>query len=208
MGDRTDLERLARAAANLVAPGAGRKALPGLLVFTDPDRSGDLEALAGRLPTGSALVYRAFGAPDAVQVGRTLRGLTRARGALLLVGADDALAQAVRADGVHLPQRLARRARRLRARHPDWLITTAAHSLATGRAALRHGADATVVSTVFPSASASAGAPMGAAGLARVVRRLAGPVYALGGVNLQTIGALRVCGAIGVAVVGAAMPQP
>ena len=54
-----------RRTAALLKPAAGeRKRLPRLLVFTDPQRTPNLEALARALPRGAALVYRSFGAPD------------------------------------------------------------------------------------------------------------------------------------------------
>jgi thiamine-phosphate pyrophosphorylase len=202
------LERLARAAANLGGARLGRKPLPPLLVFTDPERTPDLEALAAGLPPGSALVYRAFGADDALERAKPLREITLRRGVLLLIGADDRLADACDADGVHLPERLIHRLPRILARRPGWHVTTAAHSLAAARRGLRLGADAVVMSTVFPSLSPSAGQPMGAAAFARRVRRLGGAVYALGGVNAQTIAGLKGSGAVGVAVVGAAGPLP
>jgi thiamine-phosphate pyrophosphorylase len=57
-----------------------RKALPPLLFFTDPARTPDPEAAARRLPKGAAVVFRAFGAPDAEARARRLRALCRARG--------------------------------------------------------------------------------------------------------------------------------
>lgn len=199
------LEALGRAAATLGGQGLGRKPLPPLLVFTDPRRTPDVENLAAGVPKGSALVYRAFGAEDALSTALRLREITARRGALLLIGADDRLARQAEADGVHLPQRLAWRLPRLLARFGAWHVTAAAHSLAAARKGLRLGADAVVLSTVFPSVSPSAGAPMGPAAFARAVRRLRGPVYALGGVNMQTITELQGSGAAGVAVVGAAV---
>lgn len=202
------LERLAKTAATLGGAGLGRKPLPPLLVFTDPARTPDPVALAGRIPAGSALVYRAFGADGALETARALREATRRRGALLLIGADHRLADRADADGVHLPQRLAWRLPRILSRRGAWLVTAAAHGPAAARRALRLGADAVVLSTVFESASSSAGEPMGADVFARRVRRLAGPVYALGGVNVQTIGGLAGSGAVGVAMVGGAeFPQ-
>ena len=175
-----------------------------MLVFTDPDRTPDLQALATALPEGSGLVYRHFGTDDALEQAHRLRRLTRDAGALLLIGADHRLADAVDADGLHLPERLAHRLPRILSRRPAWYVTAAAHSPAAGRRGLRLGADAVVVSTLFASASPSAGDPIGAIAFKRLIRRLDGPVYALGGVNMQTIAELRGSGAVGVAVVGAA----
>ncbi|MDP3746034.1 MAG: thiamine phosphate synthase [Phenylobacterium sp.] len=190
---------MARTAAALGARAAWRK--PSLLFFTDPERTPDIEAAMRRLPRGSAVVYRAFGAPDAEPRARRLLVLARTRGLKLLIGADAALALRIRADGVHLPERLAARARGLR--HRGLLVTTAAHALPAARRALAWGADAVVVSAIFPSASPSAGPPMGPVRLAGLVRATGGPVYALGGVNDKTARRLLPTGVVGIAAVEA-----
>lgn len=194
---------MARTAALLGRRAHGRKRLPPLLFFTDPGRTPDPAAAAARLPRGSAIVFRAFGAPDAAAQGEALRCLARQSRLILLVGADDRLAARIGADGVHLPERQAHRARRLKALHPRWLVTVAAHSAIAARRAFLSGADAVVVSTVFPSASPSAGAPMGPIRLARLARGAGGPVYALGGVNDQTARRLKDVGLVGLAAVEA-----
>lgn len=178
-----------------------RAALPSLLFFTDPARTPDPEAIAARLPPGAAVVFRPFGAADAEARGRRLAGIARGRGLLLLVGADADLARRLGADGVHLPERLAHRARRLKAAHPRWIVTAAAHSPRAARRALSAGADAAVVSTVFASRSASAGAPMGPIRLAILVRRAGGAIYGLGGVDNKKARLLKDTGLVGVAAV-------
>jgi thiamine-phosphate pyrophosphorylase len=65
----------------------------------------------------------------------------------------------------------------------------------------RAGADALVVSPIFPSASASAGKPLGPLRLARLVRLSRVPVYALGGVNERTARRLLGVGVAGLAAV-------
>ncbi len=178
-----------------------RKALPALLFFTDPIRTPDPEAVALTLPRGAAIVYRTFGAPDALARARRLRRIATERGLKLLIGADAALAQAVEADGVHLPERLAHRARRLKAARPDWIVTTAAHSTMAARHGLAAGADAVVVSAIFRSNSPSAGQAIGPIRLALLVRAARGPVYALGGLNNKTARRLRDAGLVGLAAV-------
>jgi thiamine-phosphate pyrophosphorylase len=183
--------------------GGGRKGLPPLLFFTDPQRTPEPERIAERLPRGSAIVYRAFGAPEAGACGRRLAAIARRRGLKLLVGADETLAYSLGADGVHLPERLAHRARRLKAGHPRWTVTCAAHSLAAARRALALGADAVVVSTIFESRSASAGRPMGPVRLALLVGGAAGPVYALGGITHEKARRLAGVRLVGLAAVDA-----
>ena len=175
--------------------------MPPLLFFTDPTRTPDIEATARRLPRGSAIVFRTFGAPDAELRARRLAQIAAERGLMLLIGADAGLAARVGAHGVHLPERLAGRARRIR--RSGWIVTAAAHSLSAARRGLAAGADAVVVSAIFPSNSPSAGAPIGPLRLARLVRAASGPVYALGGINDKTARRLLPAGLVGLAAVEA-----
>jgi thiamine-phosphate pyrophosphorylase len=198
-----EMEALSRTAARLRPWLVRGKPLPGLLFFTDPDRTPDPEGVAERLPRGTGVVFRAFGAADAKARGLRLRDITRRRGLLLLVGADADLAAAVEADGLHLPQRLSRTLPDLRAAHPDWLITVAAHDQLAAQAAAAAGGDALVASPVFPSRSPSAGPPLGVEGLKRIVEAVETPVYALGGVRADTVEQLLGSGIVGIAAVEA-----
>ncbi|HZZ34812.1 MAG TPA: thiamine phosphate synthase [Caulobacteraceae bacterium] len=179
----------------------GRKPLPPLLFFTDPARTPDAAAVIARLPRGSAVVFRAFGRADQLAQAPVLAALARRRGIAFLVGADIALAMALRADGVHLPQRLAARARVARSLRPGWIVTVAAHSLPALRVARQVHADAAVLSPVFASASPSAGAPLGVVRFAGGVRAAGIPVYGLGGINAKTARRLLGSGAIGLAAI-------
>jgi thiamine-phosphate pyrophosphorylase len=154
------------------------------------------------------VVFRAFGAADALARARRLRTIAARRGLTLLIGADPGLAAACRADGVHLPERLAGRAGRLKAARPGWIVTAAAHSLPAVRRAARAGADAVVISPIFPSASRSAGRPIGARGAAAIARRAGAPVYGLGGVGNENAPFLKDTGLAGLAAVeGLASPR-
>jgi thiamine-phosphate pyrophosphorylase len=173
------------------------------LFFTDPARIADPEAILSRLPRGSGIVYRAFGAPDALTLGRRLGGLARRKGIAFFVGADAALARSLRADGVHLPERLAFRAGVNRSLRRRFRLTGAAHGMAAVLRARGAGLDALVVSPVFPSASPSAGRPLGTRRLAALARASPAPVYALGGVDAFTARGLARTGVIGFAAVEA-----
>jgi len=197
------MEALSRTAAGLRPWLVRGKPLPNLLFFTDPVRTPDPERVAEHLPTGAAVVFRAFGAADAVERGSRLREVTRRRGLLLLVGADETLARSVEADGLHLPERLAAELPRLRAAHPDWLLTIAAHDEAAAKLGEKVGADALVVSPIFPSSSSSAGASLGVEGLKGIVRAVKTPVYALGGVRANTVARLAETRIVGIAAVEA-----
>ncbi len=169
------------------------------MFFTDPLRTPDPEAIAHRLPRGSAIVFRAFGQADALARAQRLKRIARARGLKLLIGQDTALAHRVGADGVHLPERLAHRAGPLKRARPGWIVTAAAHSPRAARTA--RAADAVVLSVVFASASRSAAAPMGPVRLAACVRQTGGAIYALGGVTNETARRLKDAGLVGLAAV-------
>ena len=149
------------------------------------------------------MIFRAFEAADGEARGRRLAAVARRRGLVLLAGADAGLASRIRAAGVHLPERAARRAGALRRAHPRWLATAAAHDARAIRRARLAGVDAVLVSPVFASASPSAGRPLGVVRFAALVRGAGLPVYALGGVNARTARRLLESGAIGVAAVEA-----
>ena len=177
------------------------KRLPVLWFFTDPDRTPDPAAVAVRLPRGSGVVFRGFGRLGAAETAAQLAMIARRRGLVLLIGADEDLAVSVGADGVHLPERDLVMARRLRARHPRWLITGAVHSPRALAKADAAGLDAVFLSAVFPSNSPSARAPLGPLRFSLLAREAATPVIALGGVNGRTAARLAQTRAAGIAAV-------
>jgi thiamine-phosphate pyrophosphorylase len=198
MSDDQAIWRIAQA---LNARAGLQNPLPPLFFVTDPERTPDPAATAGRLPRGAGVIYRAFGAADAVETGRALRAACDRRGLILLVGADAGLAHACGADGVHLPERAVGEAEALRRSHPAWLVTGAAHDADALARTAEAGLDAALVSPVFPSASPSAGRPLGVQGFTGLVRAARLPVYALGGVTAGTATSLQESGAAGLAAV-------
>lgn len=172
--------------------------LPGLILVTDPERTPDPVALARLLPRGSGVIYRPFGEPGARKTARRLARVAKARGLVLLIGAD---AVRVAGAGVHLPERLAHRAGAMKRARAGVLVTAAAHSLAAALKARRYGADAVLLSTVFKSRSPSASRPLGPVRFAALVRRAGLPVYALGGVKTKNAPRLLGSGAAGLAMV-------
>lgn len=175
--------------------------LPPLLFFTDPDRTPRPWEVAARLPTGSGVVFRHFGRSDARETAHRLREATQNCDSLLLIGLDADLAEAVGADGVHLPERALGRAVEIAAARPDWTITGAAHS----RAMLRTpGLNALVLSPVFRAGGASSGAePLGTSTFREWVMAAPCPAYALGGIDVDTVQGLIGSGACGFAGVSA-----
>ncbi|MBC1182829.1 thiamine phosphate synthase [Brevundimonas sp. WCHBH090558] len=185
-------------AAAAVSPAAA--ALPAMLFFTDPDRTPRPWKTAARLPAGSAVVYRAFGASDAVETGHRLREATAGRDVKLLVGLDPDLAEAIDADGLHLPERAADQAARIRSDRPGWILTAAWHGLSPPPKNL----DALILSPVFRAGGVSAGkSALGVTAFEQHVKSVRLPVYALGGVTPENSATLARTGACGLAAVNA-----
>lgn len=156
--------------------------VPPVLFLTDPERTKSPEAVIDTLPPGFGVIYRHYGAPDRVSRAITLRQATRKRGLVLLVSADPQLAKAVGAEGVHWPEA---RLSEMRKWHGCFAIQTAsAHSRRAVRAAEKAGADAALVSAIFPSKSPSAGRPIGPLTFARLAGSTRLPLFGLGGIHI------------------------
>ena len=194
---------LAEAAESLKRAAGG--ALPALVLMTDVVRLADPVPAAAALPAGSAIVLRHYGAPGRAALARRLAAIAQARGLLLLVGDDPALARRVGAAGVHLPERAIRRAGAVRWRS-DWLVTAAAHSHAALLAAAAAGADAALLSPVFVTASHPGVRPLGPQRFAALAAACPLPVYALGGIDGARARRLRGSGAVGIAGIGGLIP--
>ena len=200
--DAEVLWRTAQTLSRRAAAGKSCERLPALFFVTDPERTPDPARIARRLPMGCGIIHRGYGRPEAAKTAKVLAEVARARGLVLLIAADEALAAKVQADGVHLPERMVSRAPRLRSRRPNWLITGAAHSPRALTNAYRAGLDAVLLSLVFDSRSASAtGRPLGLVRFAALVAQVRLPVYALGGLRSGTAKRLIGSGAAGLAAV-------
>jgi len=146
-----------------------------MIMMTD-DRAADWVAAARRLPPGNLVVVRARDTAKRRRLAAALKGLAR-----LLIADDPDLASEIGAAGLHLPEKRMREAAHWRARHPDWIITSSAHSL---RALLdaRH-LDAVFVSPVFATASHARARPLTPLRAAFIAAHAPVPAYALGGVD-------------------------
>jgi thiamine-phosphate pyrophosphorylase len=175
----------------------GAGAIPSLFFVTDPERTPDPCAIARRLPRGTAIIYRHFGAPERAQIARNLASIARSRGLVLLISADQGLAQRVGAHGVHWPQ-----ARLPRTRIAG-LVTAAAHDAESLDRATALGVDACLLAPVLPTNSSSSNAPLGLFRAGQLAQRSQVPVIALGGITADTANRLAGRGFAGCAGVEA-----
>ncbi len=179
--------RAERAAAKMGLAMGG--ALP--IFITHTGRVPEPEAVALGLPEGSVVIVRDYDHADRMALSRGLRRVTKERRQLLLIAGDAALARAVGADGVHLPEHQLKR--------PPVLtgfsfVTAACHSRAAMRRAAEVGADLALVSPVLETRSHVGASALGVHRFARLVEGAPLPVAALGGVNAVTAKKLRPLG--------------
>ena len=191
---------LMRAALRINAQARRRaRTLPALFFVTDEARIPDPVPVALRLPRGTGIIFRHYRAPDRAMLARRLAVIARARGLVLLIAADPALARQVGAQGVHWPEALMHRASGRR----RGVTTVAAHD---GKALIRarmRGADAALLSPVFATRSGAEKRPLGLLRFAALVHAARLPVYALGGISSVTAKRLLRSGATGFAAIEA-----
>lgn len=178
------------------------KPIPPLWLMTD-DARGDAEAAMERLPKGAGVIFRHYAAPDRAALAQRLRAKARCLGLIFLVAGDPRLAARVGADGFHAPQALARRIPAARRSMPGSLVTLAVHDAKGLHAAQQFGADAVLLSPVFPTQSHPGTRTLGTVRFAALARRAGRPVIALGGMSGDRFRALNGSGAIGFAAIGA-----
>ncbi|MCG6989339.1 MAG: thiamine phosphate synthase [Gemmatimonadetes bacterium] len=167
------------------------------------------EVVARALEGGARAVQlrnKGDSAGDILALGRTLRTLTRAAGALLFVNDRLDVALAVDADGVHVgPEDLPVAAVRA-VSPPGFLVGRSARDPDVARRAVREGADYIGCGSVYPtSTKTDVGDIIGLEGLGRVVESVEVPVLAIGGITAERASDVAATGAAGIAAVGAVM---
>jgi thiamine-phosphate pyrophosphorylase len=141
---------------------------------------------------------------DLLGLAVSLRAVTRARGARLLVNDRADVALAAGADGVQrthlsLPVTALRRIG-----PPGFLVGASVHATDEARTAAADGADLVVFGPIYDTPSKRPyGPPQGLQALRRVVAAVDRPVIAIGGITPARVAEVRSAGAAGVAVISA-----
>jgi thiamine-phosphate pyrophosphorylase len=156
--------------------------LPSLWLVTDKRNDALLEASLARLPRGSGVIYRHYHLPDCERLARfrALQRIGRSHGHLVIL-ADSALtAREWGADGIYGSPRA------LAPRRAGLFHLAAVHGPREIALANRLGADAMLLSPVFPTRSHPGGAVLGPVRFRLLARLAARPVIALGGLDRRT----------------------
>ncbi len=185
---------------------------PGLLLITDRGQARRplVEAAAAALDAGFAAVMlreKDLEGRPLLELAAPLAALCAARGRPFLVNDRIDVALALDDAGAHLGREGLPVAAARRLLGPDRLLGYSAHEVDEADAALADGADYTILSPVFSSASKPGLRERGPEWLAEAAAALpAGRVVGLGGIETpERVRAVRRAGAAGAAVMGAVM---
>jgi thiamine-phosphate pyrophosphorylase len=183
-----------------------------LIVITDSERARPravVEVVSAALRAGAPTIQlrdKHASALELLELGRSMRELTRASGALLFVNDRLDVALAVGADGVHVgPDDLPVGA--VRAAAPaGFLIGASADDPEVARRLVADGADYVGCGAVYAtSTKPDAGEVIGLEGVERVARAVDVPVIGIGGITVERSAEVAATSAAGVAVVAAVM---
>lgn len=156
-----------------------RTTLPDLWLLSDERNDRHLDNALRRLPRGSGFIFRHYHLEAQARRERfqRLTKLARACGHMVVLSGDLRTARAWGADGTYGP-----------ARPPasGLLHLATAHDLAEIAAANRSGADAVLLSPVFPTRSHPGGTVLGPLRFRLLAAKAQMPVIALGGMTCAT----------------------
>ena len=179
----------------------GKTCLYPLVFFTDRNRFKNIFEIVGSIPHQTMVIIRDYDLSVSARrnYGRKIVKICRDRGLKVLVGKDPVLAMDLNADGIHTPESLLAFLLLWRDKKPEWILTTACHSRSSLVRIERCGVDATFVSPVFPTKSHPGSKTLGVDRFRKIVCDVKIPIYALGGINDETIHFLQGTNIVGVA---------
>ena len=201
MADNLARAQLARLAGSFAIRSQGH--LPALVLFTDDQRLADPLPSIRALPRGSMVVLRHSKSAKRRMLAEAISVIARTRRLVWIIADDPYLAADKGAHGVHLPEAKVALAAHWRAKHPRWLITCSAHSLAACARASRAGAHAIFFAPVFATHSHPGRSSLGPLRVRMIARQVPVPIYALGGVDSRSAKRLAGAWVAGLAAIGA-----
>lgn len=164
-----------------------RITVPRFYLLSDPIRLPDPSPVLGQLPRGACVILRHRDPSELTTLARRIIPQAHRLGLTVLLSDHVRLALKTGADGVHLSQRNARSHHvRIALQKSGFFISAAAHDrMALWRAA-EVGADAVLLSPVFPTASHPGAKALGLWRFIALARLSSLPIIALGGVHSDT----------------------
>lgn len=180
--------------------------MPQVFFLTDPQRQNDVLNTLRSLPKGWGVIFRHYADTDRDNLAYAIAKICRRQGLVLLVAGDHRLAAKVDADGLHLPEGLARNG--CLASRLNWIktsgkiLTISAHSPAALARADALGADGILLSPIFPTESHPRAKTLGPLRATQWGAACKGRVFALGGMRPVTKKRLQGSSITGIAIAG------
>ena len=170
--------------------------------MTDVERLPDPAPYLPHLPPASAIIVRNPDMDEAHRMAAALMPGARRHDVAILLSAPFPPV-VLETDGVHIPEAaLGRWKASDIARLNPALVTASAHSQRAVMAAKRRGADAVLLSPVFPTRSHNTVASLGLSRFAAIAAKADLPVIALGGITQARVLRVLLAGASGLAGIG------
>jgi len=172
--------------------GTTRMTLPQCYVLSDCARLPDPGAVLDKLPRGACVIVRHADPNARAQLALRIIAPAHKLGLKVIIANDLRLALRSGADGVHLSERVARFGRQRIVFHkPGFICTAAAHSRLALWRAHRAGANAVLLSPVFPTLSHPNARTLGILRFGILAHLSPIPVIALGGISHANAARLR-----------------
>ena len=172
--------------------GQTRNVLPQCYVLSDSVRLSDPTDMLSKLPRGTCIILRHAEPNARAQLAVRIIEPAHRLGLKVIIANDLRLALRMGADGIHMSERVARFGRSRIAFHkPGFLCTAAAHSRMALWRAHRAGANAALLSPVFPTRSHPHARTLGVLRFGILARLSPIPVVALGGISHANATRLR-----------------
>lgn len=151
------------------------------------------------LPAGVAVILRDYQMPQRTAFARRLKSICDARRLKLIIGADVALAHAIKADGVHMPTWFSPGKQAL----ASLIVTASCHSTLEMERAAQLGATIAFLSPAFPTDSHPGKAHLGSRQFQKTAAAAPIPVMGLGGVDATNAARIAGPNVVGFGAIGA-----
>lgn len=185
---------------------SGFESMPGLIFITDQSAQPCPEEIITKMPSGSMVILRDYDVENRAELGRALAYVCKARNIKFIVAGDFALSLMLEADGIHFAEFKMSEAELIRKEKPDYFITAAVHNEEAIKNAIRLDIDALLLAPIFatkshPETFDDQDKVVGPEQLKKMCHKYRIPIYALGGINSETIMKIKDTGAAGIAAI-------
>lgn len=178
--------------------------MPSLFFITDQTAQPCPERVIESLPESAAVILRDYDHERRAELGEKLHFLCTQRNIRFLVAKDIQLALQLKADGLHLPEFMTENATQIKEEHSNLIVTVSCHSEDAATRAYECNADAILFAPVFateshPNTLQNDALVLGSEKVRALCTKLPIPIYALGGMTVETVQSLKDTGVAGVA---------